>query len=298
MAEIIRLGVLGYNEGNGHPYSWSAIINGYDPRVLSTCPYPIIIDYLSRKKYPDDFISGARVTHIWTQDPIRSRHIAETCFIETVVDSPEDLVGQVDGVLLARDDVECHLGLSEPFLKAGLPVYIDKPLSTTVAEAKRIYSLERYEGQIFTCSALRFAHEFQLSASERKDLGQILHIDACVMKNWPRYGVHVLEPVLSMLRELGPATEIRGTHWRDRTTVNVRWAGGVDGSFSCLGRASSPISIRLFAESGFREMVFIDTFAAFKNALSEFISCIRGTGTPIRKDFVLEVVRILEGGAS
>jgi|GEM_PF-4815020 len=26
----IHLGVIGMTEGNGHPYSWSAIINGYD----------------------------------------------------------------------------------------------------------------------------------------------------------------------------------------------------------------------------------------------------------------------------
>lgn len=28
----IRLAMLGMLEDNGHPYSWSAIINGYDPR--------------------------------------------------------------------------------------------------------------------------------------------------------------------------------------------------------------------------------------------------------------------------
>ena len=27
---ILNLGVIGLSEGNGHPYSWSAIFNGYD----------------------------------------------------------------------------------------------------------------------------------------------------------------------------------------------------------------------------------------------------------------------------
>ena len=26
----LKLGVIGLSEGNGHPYSWSAIFNGYD----------------------------------------------------------------------------------------------------------------------------------------------------------------------------------------------------------------------------------------------------------------------------
>ena len=31
MIKNIRLGMIGMNDGNGHPYSWSAIFNGYDP---------------------------------------------------------------------------------------------------------------------------------------------------------------------------------------------------------------------------------------------------------------------------
>ena len=27
---MLRIGVIGLSEGNGHPYSWSAIINGFD----------------------------------------------------------------------------------------------------------------------------------------------------------------------------------------------------------------------------------------------------------------------------
>ena len=40
----LRLGVLGLSEGNGHPYSWSAIFNGYDPQAMASCPFPDIPD--------------------------------------------------------------------------------------------------------------------------------------------------------------------------------------------------------------------------------------------------------------
>ena len=35
--QAIRLGVIGMTEGNGHPYSWSAILNGC---LLYTSPSP------------------------------------------------------------------------------------------------------------------------------------------------------------------------------------------------------------------------------------------------------------------
>jgi hypothetical protein len=39
----IRLAMLGMIEGNGHPYSWSAIVNGYNPEEMAKCPFPMII---------------------------------------------------------------------------------------------------------------------------------------------------------------------------------------------------------------------------------------------------------------
>ena len=30
MRKILKIGMIGYNEGNGHPYSYSAIFNGYN----------------------------------------------------------------------------------------------------------------------------------------------------------------------------------------------------------------------------------------------------------------------------
>ena len=45
----IRLAMLGAVPGNGHPYSWSAIINGYSPQAMARCPYPVIPEYLGRQ---------------------------------------------------------------------------------------------------------------------------------------------------------------------------------------------------------------------------------------------------------
>ena len=43
----IRLAMLGMVEGNGHPFSWSAIINGrYDAEAMARCGYPVIPQYL------------------------------------------------------------------------------------------------------------------------------------------------------------------------------------------------------------------------------------------------------------
>ena len=81
---MIKLGIVGISEGNGHPYSWGAIINGYDREAMASCPFPVIPQYLGERPDSDFGIGDARVTHIWTQDTDASGHIARASKIETV----------------------------------------------------------------------------------------------------------------------------------------------------------------------------------------------------------------------
>lgn len=46
----IKIGIIGFNEGNGHPYSFSAIINGYKKIYFKKIGYKNILKYLENKK--------------------------------------------------------------------------------------------------------------------------------------------------------------------------------------------------------------------------------------------------------
>ena len=63
---------------------------------------------------------NVEVSHVWTQDPVISRKIARSALIPNIVEMPEKMIGEVDGILLARDDAENHLKIAAPFLKAGI----------------------------------------------------------------------------------------------------------------------------------------------------------------------------------
>ncbi|HRH98861.1 MAG TPA: oxidoreductase, partial [Prosthecobacter sp.] len=111
----LRLAMLGMIEGNGHPYSWAAIVNGFDPAAMAACPYPAILDYLGKQRVEDVRIPGARVTHIWTDDPADAPKVAAASLIENIVARPEDVIGQVDAVIVATDDGDDHIRRVQPF---------------------------------------------------------------------------------------------------------------------------------------------------------------------------------------
>ena len=137
----LKLGVLGLSEGNGHPYSWSAIFNGYDPAAMESCGFPVIPRYLEQQAWPESRIRDAEVVSVWTQDRKLSERVAKAAKIPQVVSDPENMIGTVDAVLLARDDPENHLELAAPYLNAGLPVYIDKPIAVSMTSLSRLYEL-------------------------------------------------------------------------------------------------------------------------------------------------------------
>ena len=288
---------MGMSKGNGHPYSWAAIFNGYDPESMASCPFPVIPDYLAKQSFPEDAISDACVTHVWTQERRISEHIARASLIEHIVDDYIDMIGQVDAVLLARDDAENHVKMSRPFLNAGIPIFIDKPIALNRKNLEMILMREQYPGQVFSCSALRYAKEMQLSPAEEDKLGDIRHVYASTPNFWETYAVHIIEPVLMAIGDQGALNQVDVTRVSDKSLVNVVWQSGVSATFATLGKTASPLSMVLYGNNSFQECVFRNTFAAFRDSLIAFVNSIRLHQRVIPQEDWKTIVKIIERGA-
>ena len=82
---MTRLGAIGLSPGNGHPYSWAAIFNGYDTASMADCPFPAIPEYLATQAEqpgpvadPEDGGVHAGIETLSLSDPsaVAERHIA------------------------------------------------------------------------------------------------------------------------------------------------------------------------------------------------------------------------------
>lgn len=292
----LRLGILGMSEGNGHPYSWAAIFNGFEPAEMAACPFPSIPSYLAKQRYPDDFLSSARVTQVWTQDQALSKHIAAASRIERVADTPEAMIGSVDAVLLARDDAANHMQYAGPFLDAGIPIYIDKPLAVARRDAEAILTRAGSTAPVFSCSALRYARELQPSPSQLKQCGRIRFVDAIVPGKWNTYAVHVIEPVLAHLVVDDEIAETKAHGFGDLRELVVTWKSGLVTRFSSLGRSASPIGFTIHGENGNLSFALRDSFVAFREALAHFVEVVRGQRPNIPIASTLRVVDLIELG--
>ena len=59
---MLKFGIIGMNEGNGHPYSFTAAFNGFNADALAEkCSFPIIREYLTAHHRNQEFIPDAEV---------------------------------------------------------------------------------------------------------------------------------------------------------------------------------------------------------------------------------------------
>lgn len=292
----LRLGIIGLSPGNGHPYSWSAIFNGYDRDAMEHCGFPVIPQYLAKQSFPDDAILEGVVTHVWAQDPAIARHIAQAARITTVANHFSDMVGQVDAVLLARDDAAAHEEFAAPFIDAGLPIYIDKPLALSRQSARRLLDRQRYPGQIFSCSALKYAKELHVGDADRERIGAIRLVHATVPKDWDCYAIHAIDPILSILKGAGKLVSHSARREGGMTGLVATLDSGVLLHLTATGIVPAPIAIKVFGERGSVELTFQDSFAAFRSALVDFVQGVLHQDVRSPEEQLLAAVDLVEAG--
>jgi hypothetical protein len=289
--------VIGMSEGNGHPYSWSAIFNGYNKDYMKGCPFPVIPEYLSKQNFPEDTIKDAVVSHIWTQDIKVSKHIALASNIENICENLEDMLDKVDGFLLARDDAENHKQYVDVLVKTGKPIYIDKPICLSKKELDYYFDIEKNNNQLFSCSAIRFSKEFNINNLNLTDIGEIEYIDSYVMKSWEKYSIHIIEPVVDSFFKNDKIKNINSIKTNSKNSTTVLWRSGMISRFNTFDKIPTPIKIELYGTKGQKTLIFEDTFYAFKNALIEFLNySFYKKNYTHNKDILFKSIKILEGG--
>ncbi len=260
--------------GNAHPYSWSSIINGqFDGNEITKVGYPAVSDYLSANK--DTLgIHDVRVTEVWTQDKEVSNSIALSSGIGRVADKKEDMIGRIDAILLSRDDPENHVEMAKPFIDAGVPIFIDKPIAATMEDLS-YFSNEVAKGKfIMSCSSMRYANECRSAKSRLETLGKLELLTAVGKKDWMRYGVHMLEAVFSLLDDPIPV-KVKNIGKGNKAVVYVEFENGIQVTLHLFMDISSTFQIHLYGRSGWDFIDIRNSYSMFRDNIIEFVRSVQ-----------------------
>lgn len=289
--------MLGMVDANGHPYSWSAIINGdFNAEEMSKCAYPVIPQYLSAQPKEALGIPGAKVTHIWCDNPEEARHVAKSSLIPNIVASPTDVIGQVDAVIIPTDKGGEHVGRACPFIEAGLPVFIDKPMVDRLDHLQQFVTWEAQGKRFMSSSCMRYAKEFSDLRGRISEVGEVRIINMSMCKSWERYGIHAMEGVYPFLPPGGWESVIN-TGSINSNIVHVHHHCGVDVSiFNVTDMYGAFGAMNIYGTKGMLSAKFTDSFNAFKTQLIDFIGYLRTGKRPFEFSQTVELMKIIIAG--
>ena len=218
----LRAGIIGLD--TSHVIAFSRILNDAKaPPELANCR--VVAAY--PKGSPDIESSTKRV-------PGYIKQVKELGV--EIVDSIPALLKRVDVILLETNDGRPHLEQVLPVLRAGKPVFIDKPIAGSLADAVAIFqAAAKYKVPVFSSSSLRYGKNSQ--AVRGGSIGVVKRCETtspCSLEKthpdlfW--YGIHGVESLFTVMKA-GCQTVTRKKSTDALEVVEGTWKGGRLGIF-------------------------------------------------------------------
>jgi len=124
---------------------------------------------------------GCEVVALWgsAADPDRARLLAARYGVGRIVPEPSAMLGQVDAVIVGDRDAALHAAHALPFLAAGLPVFVDKPLALSAGDAETMLDAAEASGALLLSgSALRWQADTMALKQRAGALGRLDKVTA------------------------------------------------------------------------------------------------------------------------
>lgn len=291
-----KIGILGFTEGNGHPYSWSAMFNGYDPVEMETCGFPVIPRYLEKQPAHTFGIPGAEITCVCCtgfKGREEAEHIARAAKIPTVYDRPEEMIGKVDAVIVATDNGNEHVERCRPFIEAGIPMFIDKPLINTQEDLRTFLAWRKAGAKFISSSCMRYCKEFEPYYKSHYELGELRYICSTMAKKYETYGIHALEAMFPLLGE--GFVSVRNTGTFEKTVVHIKHKNGCDVNI-IQGLDMVGMGMLVLGNKSAVHLTCGDSYYAFKKQLDLFAHWLRTGVEPYPFSETVELMKLVIAG--
>ena len=176
----IRIGIIGAE--NSHTIGFGKMFN---------------ID----RKFP-----GVEVEYVWGETEAFARNAMEKGSIPNMVTDPMQMMGKIDALIVDHRHAKYHLEAATPFVKAGIPTFIDKPFCYRTEEGKEFLAMAREVGTPVTSYSSIAQSESTFDIKEQvesmSEISQVIRYGPVELDSKYGgvffYGVHIVQPLLFM----------------------------------------------------------------------------------------------------
>ncbi len=179
----MRIGIIGAE--NSHTIGYGKIFN-------------------VEKRFP-----GFEIRYVWGETEEFARAAMREGNIPEMVWDPLSMMGKIDALIVDHRHAKYHLKAAEPFVKEGIPTFIDKPFCYRVAEGKEFLSMARKIGTPITSysSQAQSASTYDIR-DQITSIGEFSHIVSTGPADLESvyggiffYGIHLVQPLMVIFGE-------------------------------------------------------------------------------------------------
>lgn len=156
------------------------------------------------KKFP-----GVEVLYVWGETEEFAKNAMEKGNIPNMVKDPLEMMGKIDALIVDHRHAKYHLAAATPFIKAGIPTFIDKPFCYRVSEGKEFLALARKTGTpVSSYSTVAYTNatlDWKKQVAAMGKISQVIRYGTVDIESEYGgiffYGVHLLQAVMNIFGE-------------------------------------------------------------------------------------------------
>jgi len=207
-----------------------------------------------------------------------------------IVNTIDELLARVDVVLLESVDGRPHLAQARPVIAAGKPLFVDKPMAASLADAMLIFRLAKEKNvPCFSASSLRFSAGFQAVRNGTAGFGDVRSCTAwspmSIEPHHPDmfwYGIHGVETLFTIM---GPGCNSVARVAPDKI-VGV-WKDGRQGIFLAKGDMGATVE-------GTNKSGDAGKYDGFAPLVIEVVKFFKTGKPPVNSEETLEILAFME----
>ena len=280
--KTIRVGIIGLD--TSHVVAFTKLLN--DPKNPQHVPGGKVV--AAYKGGSPDIESS------WSRVEDYTKQLQQEFGIK-MVDSVEALCQQVDAVMLESVDGRPHLAQARPVIKAGKPLFVDKPVAGTLRDAIEIFRLAK-ANKVPCFSSSSYRYYDSLVELKKADVGEIRAVisygPAYLEPHHPDmfwYGVHPTEALFTILGT-GCESVVR-TATPDTDVITGVWSGGRVGTLQGIRKGATPHKIIVFGTKAVAEQKGSGDYAPLLREIVKFFK----TGlAPVSPEETIEIFAFME----
>lgn len=283
---MVNLAIVG--ESIAHEYIYTSLLQGHPDDAIFQKNATAWQARLLNNNSDWPITDAVKVTHIYSELEETAQKTAETYGL-TICHSLEEAVNSVDGgiVLDKNQSVPLHRPHAEAFLDAGKPVWVEKPFTWSVTDAKALAALSKKKNvPVQSFSSIRFAPEIEQLKQDMKRVGDIVTVTVWGPGGLIDYYNHTLGPMQELV---GPGLTSAEAYGRENLNyIRFEHTSGI--KIVAMVGSGNKYQWQVYGTLGTEYQRLDNNWLCFKNAAQHMVNMFTKGTVRVPVDYSVELV--------